>query len=211
MSEAGTPYPVSVTVEYPDRELDRLSTLFRVVFAAPIIALLAMVIGLDHGGDVAGGWRIHIVMGGFLIVPTMLMIVFRRKYPKWWFDYNVNLTSFVARVLAYMLLLRDEYPSTDEEQAVRVRIPYPDARNGLDRLLPLVKWILVLPHVIALWLLSVLAFLAAVIAWFAILVNGGYPKDLFEFQVGVIRWGIRVASYALLMVTDEYPPFRLGE
>ena len=139
------------------------------------------------------------------------MILFRQKYPKWWFDWNVALTKFSARVAAYIDLLTDEYPSTDEDQVVHIEIPYPDVKNGLNRWLPLVKWLLAIPHYIILWFLWIAAIVCVVIAWFAILFTGRYPRGLFDFVVGVYRWSLRVAAYALLLTTDRYPPFALGD
>jgi hypothetical protein len=139
------------------------------------------------------------------------MLLFRQKYPKWWFDWNLAIAKFIARVTAYVALLRDEYPSTDEEQAVHIAIPYPDAKEGLNRWLPLVKWFLAIPHYIVLWFLSIAAFVLVIIAWFAILFTGRYPKDLFNFVVGVFRWNLRVAAYAFLLTTDRYPPFRFSD
>ena len=148
--------------------------------------------------------------GGILFFATVLMLVFRQKYPGWWFDWNVALTAFGLRVMAYLALLRDEYPSTDEEQAVHLEIVYPDAKAELNRWLPLVKWLLAIPHFIILGVLAVAAVVCVIIAWFAILVTGRYPRPLFDFVVGVFRWWVRVAAYAILLTTDRYPPFRLA-
>ncbi len=139
------------------------------------------------------------------------MLLFRQKYPRWWFDWNVALIKFSTRVEAYLALLRDEYPSTDEDQAVHIEIPYPDAKNELNRWLPLVKWFLAIPHYIVLFFLGIAAIVSIVIAWFAILFTGRYPKSLFDFVVGVFRWGLRVAAYAFLLTTDRYPPFALSD
>ncbi len=146
-----------------------------------------------------------------MILPTLLMILFRQKYPRWSFDWNLALTRFVARVGAYLMLLRDEYPSTDEEQAVHLEIRYPDAKQDLNRWLPLVKWFLAIPHFIVLLFLLIAAMVCVVIAWFAILFSGHYPSSLFDFVVGVFRWSLRVEAYALLLTTDRYPPFALSQ
>ena len=142
---------------------------------------------------------------------TMLMLVFRQKYPRWWFDWNMALTRFGTRVGTYLALLRDEYPSTDEDQAVHIEIPYPDAKKDLNRWLPLVKWLLAIPHYIVLFFLGIAALVVVMIAWFAILFTGRYPKGLFDFVVGVMRWSLRVSAYAFLLTTDKYPPFALSE
>jgi hypothetical protein len=147
--------------------------------------------------------------GGIIFLATVLMLLFRQKYPRWWFDWNVELMRFSTRVSAYLALLRDEYPSTDEQQAVYIDIPYPDARD-LNRWLPLVKWFLAIPHYIVLAFLVVGVIVAVIIAWFAILFTGRYPRPLFDFVVGVFRWWLRVAAYAMLLTTDRYPPFRLS-
>jgi hypothetical protein len=200
-------FPLTYSVEYPDRPLNRLSTGLRFLWIIPIGIILALVAEgtiNTHGQGYFWGWAI----GGVLFLPVVLMMLFRQKYPRWWFDWNLNLTKFMVRVMAYAQLLRDEYPSTDEEQAAFVDFPYPDAMQ-LSRWLPLVKWFLAIPHWIVLWFLHIGAFIAVIIAWFSILFTGVYPRSLFDFVVGVNRWTLRVFAYALLLVTDQYPPFSL--
>ncbi len=148
---------------------------------------------------------------GLVVLPIVLMLLFRQKYPKWWFDWNVALIKFIARVLAYIDLLTDEYPSTDEDQAMHIEIPYPDAKTELNRWLPLVKWFLAIPHYIVLVFLGIAAIVSIIIAWFAILFTGRYPKGLFDFVVGVFRWCLRVAAYAFLLTTDRHPPYSLSD
>ena len=145
-----------------------------------------------------------------LILPPLVMILFRQKYPRWWFDWNQELLRFSNRVGAYIGLLRDEYPATDEEQSVHLDMAYPDVSTQLNRWLPLVKWILAIPHYVVLIFLLLAVFIVTVIAWFAILFTGRYPRGLFNFAVGVTRWFIRVEAYAFLMVTDRYPPFNMS-
>ncbi|MGH3141658.1 MAG: DUF4389 domain-containing protein, partial [Gaiellales bacterium] len=159
----------------------------------------------DSGSRVAAG------AGGLLFLGPLLMIVFRRKYPRWWFDWNLELLRFSNRIGVYLALMDDRYPSTDERQAVVLDFPYPDAKQGLNRWLPLVKWLLAIPHYILLVFLWIAAVASVIIAWFAILFTGRYPRRLFDFTLGVIRWTNRVAGYAFILVTDEYPPFRLRE
>jgi hypothetical protein len=205
---AGLPsdFPASLAIDYPDRALDRVTTLFRLIVAIPIVVVLALVTrGTVH---TESGATYVIGAGGLVFVATVLMLLFRRKYPRWWFDWNLALTKFGMRVTAYLALLRDEYPSTDDDQAVHVAIPYPDAAQ-LDRWLPLVKWLLAIPHYVVLAFLSVAGLVCVVIAWFAILVTGRYPRPLFDFVVGVLRWWLRVSAYAFLLSTDRYPPFAL--
>jgi hypothetical protein len=137
------------------------------------------------------------------------MLIFRHRYPRWWFDFARELTRFGYRAGAYLFLLTDQYPSTIEEQSIHLEIDYPDVENDLNRWLPLVKWLLATPHFVVLFFLSIAAFFITIFAWLAILVTGQYPKALFNFVGGVGRWALRVYAYAILLVTDEYPPFSL--
>ena len=200
-------YPVQFDVDYPDEPLNRLSTFLRILFLIPIVIVLATV----AGGQLGGGPGLYVSVGGLLVLPILLMILFRRKYPQWWFDWNLEILRFANRVGAYSSLLRDEYRSTDDEQLVHLNIAYPDVTAELNRWLPLFKWILAIPHYIVLFFLGIAAFIVIIIAWFAILFTGRYPRDIFNFVVGVMRWSIRVEAYAFLMVTDEYPPFHLSQ
>ena len=204
-------YPVQYDVDYPDRPLNRLTTAFRIFAAIPIMIVAASITGYS-GQDAASEGTAHVTIGGtgLLFLPPLLMIVFRRKYPRWWYDWNLELLRFTNRIGVYLALLDDRYPSTDERQSLRLELPYPDAAGGLNRWLPLVKWFLAIPHYLVLLVLYIGVFFAVVIAWFAILFTGRYPRGLFDFVVGVGRWHNRVASYAFLLVTDEYPPFRLA-
>ena len=208
-----TTYPVTFSVDFPDRDLDRVSTAFRIFAVIPIGIILSLLSGVslryatttngtnDTVSSIATG-------GGLLFLPLVLMILFRQKYPRWWFDWNLQLLRFSNRVTAYLGLLDDRYPSTDDEQAVHLDLPYPDARQ-LNRWLPLVKWLLAIPHYIVLFFLVIGALVAVIVAWFAILFTGRYPRGLFDYVVGVIRWSNRVTGYAMVLVTDEYPPFSL--
>jgi hypothetical protein len=212
MAHAEAAYPVQFDVDYPDRDLNRLTTFFRLFTVIPIAFVLVAVSGGSSYGWAARDetYAFGAGVGGILFLAPLLLIVFRQKYPRWWFDWNLNFARFENRVVSYLLLLRDEYPSTDEEQAVRLEFPYPDARNDLNRWLPIVKWLLAIPHYIVLFFLAIAAFVCVVISWFAILFTGRYPRGLFDFVVGVMRWGNRVQGYALVLITDRYPPFRLG-
>jgi hypothetical protein len=203
------PYPVTLTIDYPDRPLNRLTTGFRIFTMIPIAIILALVSGGDFGLTGPGGWSWIYATGGILFLPPLLMILFRQKYPRWWFDWNVALTKFGMRVVTYVGLLTDVYPSTDEEQSVHLEIPYPDVPKDLNRWLPLVKWFLAIPHYIVLFFLGIAAFVCVVAAWFAILFTGRYPRGLFDLVVGVYRWSLRVGIYAFVLATDRYPLFSL--
>src|SRR6266487_1850187 len=199
-------YPVQFSVDYPDRSLDRLTTLLRIIVAIPILIVIGTVAGGTYqGGGGRGMLTVGGAGGGLLFLPPLLMIVFRQKYPRWWFDWNLQLLRFSNRVTAYLALLDDRYPSTDEEQSVHLDLPYPEAQR-LNRWLPLIKWLLAIPHYIVLFFLTIAAAVAVIIAWFAILFTGRYPRGLFDFVLGVGRWGNRVTGYAFVLVTDEYPP-----
>jgi hypothetical protein len=210
MQQEGASYPIRYSVDYPDRDLNRVTTFFRVFAAIPILFVLGSVNGgvwewsYERGEAVAAG------AGGLLFFGPLLMILFRQKYPRWWFDWNRELLRFSNRVGVYVALMDDRYPSTDEQQSVHLDIDYPDAQRELNRWLPLVKWFLAIPHYVVLAFLYVAAVVVIVIAWFAILFTGRYPRGLFDFLVGVGRWQNRVVGYALLLVTDRYPPFSLA-
>jgi hypothetical protein len=201
----GEPYPLTFDVPYPDRDLNRVSTGFRIFTVIPI-AIVLTAVGGGYGGSLGHG----AAAGGILFIPALLMILFRQKYPRWWFDWNRELLRFSNRVGAYLLLLDDRYPSTDEQQYVRLELEYPDVPKELNRWLPLVKWFLAIPHYVVLLFLHIGVFFAVIGAWFAILFTGRYPRGIFGFVVGVMRWTNRVGAYAFLLATDRYPPFRLA-
>jgi hypothetical protein len=211
LNATGATYPVSFSVDYPDRDLNRVTSFFRIFTIIPIAIVL---------GAVAGGswqWTYHngasgtaAGAGGLLFFGPLLMILFRQKYPRWWFDWNLELQRFSNRVLIYLALMDDRYPSTDDHQSVHLDYSYPDAARDLNRWLPLVKWLLAIPHYIVLFFLDIGAVLVAITAWFAVLFSGRYPRGLFDYIEGVARWHNRVVGYALTLVTDAYPPFRLA-
>jgi len=208
------PYAARLTIDYPEK-LNRMTTLLRAIWIIPIAVVLALLTASGNQTMVtASGEQIASVGGGLLAglaFATALMIAIRVRYPRWWFDFARELTRFGARVGAYFALLTDRYPSTVEEQAVHLEVDYPDVDRDLNRWLPLVKWLLAIPHYVVLVFLSIGAVFAIVIAWFAILITGRYPQPLFNYVVGVSRWGLRVSAYAFLLVTDRYPPFSLRE
>ncbi|MFC1966500.1 DUF4389 domain-containing protein [Chloroflexota bacterium] len=211
MSQTSNAYPVNLSIDYPDRNLNKLTTFFRIITVIPIFIVSGLLFGSNgNQGDITGGWSYQYSAAGYVLLPLILMLLFRQKYPQWWFDWNVALVKFSTRVGAYIHLLTDEYPSTDEDQMVHIEIAYPDVKNDLNRWLPLVKWLLAIPHYIILFFLSIAAIVCLVIAWFAILFTGRYPRGLFDFVVSVYRWSLRVVSYAFLLTTDRYPPFALS-
>jgi hypothetical protein len=203
-------YPVRFSVDYPDRPLDRTSTALRIFVAIPVLILLATVSGASGSGGDDGRGGSMAAAGGILFLGPLLMILFRQKYPRWWFDWNLELSRFGSRVGAYLALMDDRYPSTDDPQAVHLDFSYPDVPRDLNRWLPLVKWLLAIPHYIILFFLFVALFFTVGFSWFAVLFTGRYPLGLFRFAEGVLRWTNRVGAYAFLLVADRYPPFRLS-
>ncbi|APV43981.1 hypothetical protein Dform_00626 [Dehalogenimonas formicexedens] len=191
MIQTATPYPATLSIDYPEKARDRVSVAFRLLLMIPIAIIVS------------------ILRGSTLFIAALLMILFRQKYPRWWFDWNLNLTRFNTRVMSFVALLRDEYPSTDEEQSVHLDLVYPDAKQDLGQGMPLVKWFLAIPHYFILVFLGLAAVVCAIISWFAILFTGKMPRSLFDFILGVMRWALRVSAYAFLLITDKYPPFSL--
>ena len=198
MANTKVSYPANLEIDYL-KEHDRFSSFFRLFWTLPILVVLC-VLTSEAGGGMAGG----------LFVATALMIVFRQVYPRWWFNFALEVNRFSTRVFAYLFLLTDRYPSTVENQSVHLDVEYPDAKKDLNRWLPLVKWLLAIPHYVVLAALIIAAIFATIIAWFSILFTGRYPKSLFDFVVGVMRWGLRLNAYAFLLTTDKYPPFSLS-
>ena len=214
-----TKYPARLEIDYPEK-LDRLTTFFRILWIIPIILILGLVSGagetitntvlVNEAGEVIR--RTQETAGGLVVglaTATGLMILFTRTYPRWWFDFSRELTRFEYRVGAYAGLMTDQYPSVVDEQSVHLEIDYPDVPTELGRWMPVFKWFLAIPHYIVLAFLSIGALVAVIFAWFAILFTGRYPRTLFDYNVGVSRWWLRVVAYTTLLVTDEYPPFSL--
>ena len=190
-------YPVQFSVDYPEGTRDRRTAFVRIILAVPIFVLSVLL-------------ELVSLSLGLIVIPTVLMIMIKKKYPRWWFDHNLEVRRFFSRVNAYVALLRDEYPSTDERQAVHLDMEYPPT-GQLGRFMPLIKWLLATPHYVVLSILFIISVIASVVAWVAILTTGRYPVGIFDFVVGVMRWNNRVNAYVLMQATDRYPPFRLGE
>src|SRR5215469_48320 len=204
-------YPVQFATDYPDRQLNRLTTFFRLFVAIPILIVLGSVDGQTWQSSSAKNTVVIVAgAGGLLFFGPLLMILFRRKYPRWWYDWNLELLRFTARVTIYLVLMDDRYPSTDEQQSVHLDYRYPEVQTELNRFLPLVKWLLAIPHYIVLFFLDIGAFVAIIVTWFVILFTGQYPRAIFDYVEGVIRWHNRVVGYAFVLITDRYPPFRLS-
>lgn len=203
-------HPVQFSVDYPDRPLNRLTTFFRLFVAIPILILLGTVSAETWEWNSGKTAAIAAGAGGLLFFAPLLMIVFRQKYPRWWFDWNLELLRFSNRVGIYLTLMDDRYPSTDEQQSVHLEYPYPDVARDLNQWLPLVKWLLAIPHYIVLFFLDIGLVVVVIIAWFTILFTEQYPRGFFDYVEGVIRWHNRVIGYALVLVTDRYPPFQLA-
>ena len=211
MAENKVDYAAKVTIDYPDRSLNHTTSFFRIFMVIPIAIVLALLSSNGASwGQHTHNWAAGAASGvGILFMSTLLMILFKQKYPKWWFDWNLAFTRFGARVGTYLALMTDVYPSTDEEQSVHLEINYPDVKKDLNRWMPLVKWFLAIPHYFVLFFIGIAAFICVIVAWFAILFTGRYPRGIFDFIMGVFRWGLRVNAYAFILVTDKYPPFSL--
>lgn len=213
MEQATQKKPTRLKIEYPDRQLDRLTTFFRPIVAIPILIILGSLSGAPFFWDQVHwgwGWIGHWEwqnLAAFVVAPTALMIIFRRKYPRWWFDWNLHMAKFVTRVFSYMALLTDTYPSTDDEQSVHLDLHYPEVSEELTSWMPLIKWFLAIPHYIILFFLNIATTMVVILAWFAILFTGRYPRGLFDFVANVFHWNLRVLAYAFLLITDEYPTF----
>ena len=204
-------HPIEFDIDYPNRQRDRASTAVRPLITLPILFVLAALGGPALGATRAGGGLFFIgLASGLLVIPPLLTIVFRQKYPRWWFDFNLAFLRFDNRVFGYLLLTGDEYPSTDDEQSVHLNVPYPDVRADLNRFMPLIKWLLAIPHYLALLILDLGVVLATIAAWVAIILTGRHPRRLFNYTVSVMRWHNRVVGYAYALFTDDYPPFRLS-
>jgi hypothetical protein len=184
-------------------ERNRLTALFRIILVMPALLFLA-----SFSPDSAFSEDNIGIYAGLLALPAALAIVIRQVYPSYVLAFNEALLSLQTRVDAYLLLLTDEYPSIEENDVVSVTFPEVDAKQ-LNRWLPLIKWLLALPLYLVGIVYVIYAAVLTVIAWFSVLFTGNYPEFCAEGVVGTIAYWNRVAGYALLMVTDEYPTFSL--
>ncbi|MSQ08045.1 MAG: DUF4389 domain-containing protein [Dehalococcoidia bacterium] len=208
---APPPYAIRLSIDHQDGPRDRVTSFFRIFYVIPIAIVLAAISGGSWFSDSSDQWSIVLGGGtGVLFLAPLLLIVFRQKYPRWWFDFSLQLMRFEARVGSYLLLLRDEYPSTDEEQSVHLDADYPDVQRDLDRWAPLYKWLLAIPHYVVLAFLWIGVIIVTIVGWFAILFTGKQPRGIFDYTVGVMRWTYRVIAYAFLLNTDKYPPFEMA-
>jgi hypothetical protein len=189
--EAGTAYPITLAVDYPERQ-SRWKTLFRLFLAIPVL-IFAYLINYASGAMV---WAIWIVVG------------LRGRIPRWMFDFQVSLINWQLRAFSYCLLLTDTYPPFEGDYPIRFEARYPDRLARWKVLFW--KLFTTIPHMVVLVFLWVGAYVALVIAWFAILFTGRFPRGLHGYVAGVIRWGMRVQAY-IFSLTDEYPPFSLSE
>ena len=201
-------YPATLAIDTASEPRNRLTAFFRPFVAIPILIILGLLTGGSAEWE-SSPWSVGLASAGLVVLPTLLMILFEQKYPKWWFDWNLNLARFATRVESYLFLLADQYPSTDEEQAVHLDIMYPNVKTELNRWLPLVKWFLAIPHYFVLFFIGIAVVVCVIAAWFVILFTAKMPAGIFKFIVGFIRWEIRVGAYAFLLTTDKYPPFSL--
>jgi hypothetical protein len=222
MSTLATPlhhapdFPAKVEVEAALDGRNKLTTAFRfflalphlILVGGPIAATLSWASGADDGGkyDWSGGG----VLGAVAAIVALIAwfaIVFTGRYPKGLWDLAAYYLRWRVRAVAYIALLRDEYPPFGEG-------PYPAGvelappSDTRDRLTVAFRIFLVIPHLIAIWALGIAWAVTTIIAWFAILLTGRYPVELYRFAVGVLRWNTRVEAY-LLLLHDVYPPFSL--
>ena len=192
MSTAETTYPLAFDVEYPEK-LSRLLIFAKWLLAVPHWIILYALMAVAQA----------------ITVVAWFAILFTGRYPKGLFVFVVGIYRWYYNVIAYAALLRDDYPPfslSAGQYPLTFHVEYP---KRLSRLLIFFKWLLIIPHLIVLVLLGIVYWITLVIAWFAILFTGRYPKGLFNFGVGLFRWGARINAYYMLM-RDDYPPFSLA-
>jgi len=188
--EAGAAYPVTLAVDYPERQL-RWKTLLRLFLAIPVFIFALFIVGAQ--------WA--------MACAIWIAIVLRGRIPCWMFDSQVALTRWQVRALSYCLLLTDSYPPFEGDYPIRFDVEYPERVSRWKVLFW--KIFTATPHMVVLGFLWIGAYVAIVIAWFAILFTGRFPRGLHEYVAGVVRWSMRVQAY-VFSLTDDYPPFSLS-
>ena len=181
---------------------DKNTALFRVFLAFPVLIFLS---SFSEFADNLPG-----VIGGFLVLPVVLSLLFRNVYPSYVLAFNKALLELSNRINAYLLLLTDEYPSIEANQ--KVRLIYPEIEGGkkLTPWMPLVKWFLAIPLFLLGLIYAIYALALTLVAWFTVISQGHYPEEKAEEVIKVIAYWNRLYGYALLLVTDEYPSFSLN-
>ena len=181
---------------------DKNTALFRVFLAVPVLIFLS---SFSEFADNLPG-----VIGGFLILPVVLSLLFRNVYPSYVLAFNKALLELSNRINAYLLLLTDEYPSIEANQ--KVRLIYPEIEGGkkLSPWMPLIKWFLAIPLFLLGVIYAIYALALTLVAWVTVISMGHYPEDKAEEVIKVIAYWNRLYGYALLLVTDEYPSFSLN-
>ena len=181
---------------------DKNTALFRVFLAFPGLIFLSSF--SEFAYNLPG------VIGGFLLLPVVLSLLFRNVYPSYVLAFNKALLELSNRINVYLLLLTDEYPSIEANQ--KVRLIYPEIEGGkkLSPWMPLVKWFLAIPLFLLGVIYAIYALALTLVAWITVISKGYYPEDKAEEVIKVIAYWNRLYGYALLLVTDEYPSFSLN-
>jgi hypothetical protein len=183
-------YPARVGIDYSDTS-DRMTVFFRGFLVIPHMIVL----------------YIYAIAAMVVLFVAWWAILFTGRMPAGMFNFLLGFQRYALRVGGYWMLLTDEFPPWDDEDApsypLRLEADYP---QSLSRLLIFVKWLLVIPHAIIVGVYGYAAFIAVFVAWFAIMFTGQYPRGLADFVAGYLRWNARVNFYQYLM-TDQYPPF----
>ena len=181
---------------------DKKTALFRFFLAVPVLIFLSSF--SEFADDLPG------VIGGLLVLPVVLSMLFRNIYPSYVLSFNKALLELSNRVNAYLLVLTDQYPSIEANQKVRLIYPEIDGGKKLSPWMPLVKWFLAIPLFLLGIIYAIYAFALTLISWFSVITKGFYPEDKAEEVIKVIAYWNRLYGYALLLVTDEYPSFSLN-
>ena len=181
---------------------DKNTALFRVFLAFPVLIFLG---SFSEFADNLPG-----VIGGFLVLPVVLSLLFRNVYPSYVLAFNKSLLELSNRINVYLLLLTDEYPSIEASQKVRLIYPEIDGGKKLSPWMPLVKWFLAIPLFLLGLIYAIYALALTLVAWFSVVTKGHYPEEKAEEVIKVIAYWNRLYGYALLLITDEYPSFSLS-